>query len=184
MPERIYLIFMVVLAFISVNTLKLRRAVIYLGIFSLVSSFVYLLYGASDVAIAQAVIGSGISTVLYLIALKKYKIFTIYYTNADYNEINDGYIVKGRAKILRETEAFFTNIEMEPQIIYTTENYKSILTTKNYDLTIYQKGNQINLYGSSKDYKVDALEKHLMENSFGFMDFMFIRCELGEDIDA
>jgi len=71
--EKIFLIILVVLALVALNTPKLRRAVVYLGIFSLVSSFVYLLYGAPDVAIAEAVIGSTIATVLYLVALKKYK---------------------------------------------------------------------------------------------------------------
>lgn len=82
MTENIFLIALVVLAIVALNTKKLRRAVVYLGVFSLVSSFVYLLYGAPDVAIAEAIIGSTITTVLYLVALRKYQVFSIYYANS------------------------------------------------------------------------------------------------------
>ena len=74
--EQISLIMLIVLAIATVQTRKLRNAVIYLGVFSLGMSFVYILYNAPDVAIAEAVIGSTLATILYLVALKKYRIFT------------------------------------------------------------------------------------------------------------
>ncbi|MBF7097079.1 Na(+)/H(+) antiporter subunit B [Alkalibacter mobilis] len=180
MTEKIFLILMVVLAFIALNTQKLRRSVIYLGIFSLVSSFVYLLYGAPDVAIAEAVIGSAISTVLYLVALKKYRVFTIYYTNANYNQIRDGYIIRGRAQILREVESFFVRKEMEPQIIYTTEDYKKVLAEENFDLLIHQDYDQVRLYGNAEDYQLDALEAHMCENPNELLKTEFIKFEAGD----
>ena len=70
MTEKIFLIGLIVLAIAAVNTSHLRRSIIYLGIFSLISSLVYLFYGAPDVAIAEAVIGSSLTTVLFLVALK------------------------------------------------------------------------------------------------------------------
>lgn len=178
--EKMFLVMMVVLALISLNTSKLRRAVIYLGIFSLVSSFVYLLYGAPDVAIAEAVIGSAISTVLYLVALKKYQIFTIYYTNANYNQIREGSVVRGRAQVLRDVEKFYTDREMEPQIIYTTEEYQKVLSKKNFDLLIHQDSDQVVFYGNREDYHVDAYEEHVNSTSFELLSIRFVRFKAGD----
>ena len=75
----IALILLLITSVAAIQTRYLRHAVIYLGLFSLAIAFVYLLYHAPDVAIAEAVIGSTIATILYLVALQKYKIFTIYY---------------------------------------------------------------------------------------------------------
>ncbi|HAE61775.1 MAG TPA: hypothetical protein DCG38_05535 [Eubacteriaceae bacterium] len=184
MIEKIFLILMVVLALITLNTVKLRRAVIYLGIFSLVSSFVYLLYGAPDVAIAEAVIGSALSTVLYLVALKKYQVFTIYYTNANYNEIHDGYIIKGRAQILRDVERFFLKREMEPQIIYTTDDCDYVLSAKNFDLLIHQDYDKVKMYGCIEDYHVDAMQDYVAKNPYENLTVEFVRYEAGDQIDA
>lgn len=180
MIEKIFLILMVVLTVISLNTAKLRRAVIYLGIFSLISSFVYLLYGAPDVAIAEAVIGSAISTVLYLVALKKYQVFTIYYTNANYNQIRDRHTIRGRAQVLRDTEKFYSEREMEPQIIYTTEDYKTVLQRRNFDLLIHQNLDQVIFYGSRQDYHVDAFEEHVQKSPYELLKVTFVRIEAGD----
>jgi uncharacterized MnhB-related membrane protein len=179
MSEKVFLILMVMLAVLSLNTPKLRRAVIYLGILSLISSFVYLLYGAPDVAIAEAIIGSAISTVLYLVALKKYHVFTIYYTNANYNQITDSQITRRRAQVLRDVERFFTDREMEPQIIYTTHDYKYVLQKKNFDLLIHQDFDEVFFYGNKEDYQVDAFEEHVANAPYEPIRTTFVRYEAG-----
>ncbi|MPW25749.1 DUF4040 domain-containing protein [Alkalibaculum sp. M08DMB] len=184
MLEKVFLILTVVLAIISISTTKLRRAVIYLGLFSLVISFTYLLYSAPDVAIAEAIIGSALSTILYLVALKKFQVFTIYYTNYDYNEINYDHVTVRRGQILKDIEKFYVDREMEPQIIYTTENFKHILKTKNYDLLIYQKHSDFYIYGFEKDYQLDAIEGYFMNEDHGNLDINIIRCKEGEYNDA
>ncbi|NSW89206.1 MAG: DUF4040 domain-containing protein [Firmicutes bacterium] len=77
---KIFLGVMTVFALLAVQTHQLRRAVIYLGVFSLINSFAYVFYGAPDVSLAEAIIGSTLVTVLYLIALKKYKPLPTRYT--------------------------------------------------------------------------------------------------------
>lgn len=62
MTENIFLITLVVLAIIGFSA-KTAAGGGLVWVFSLVSSFVYLLYGAPDVAIAEAIIGSTITTV-------------------------------------------------------------------------------------------------------------------------
>jgi multicomponent Na+:H+ antiporter subunit B len=71
MLEQVLLILLVVLAVLAIRQKQMRTAVIYLAIYSLFCSAIYLLHAAPDVAIAEAVIGSTISTVLYLVALKR-----------------------------------------------------------------------------------------------------------------
>lgn len=69
---KIFLFLLLLFALIIIHTKIMIRGAIYLGIFSLISSLCFLMYGAPDVAIAEAIIGSTISTILYLVALYKY----------------------------------------------------------------------------------------------------------------
>lgn len=184
MLEKIFLILAVILSLLSLNTTKLRRAIIYMGLFSLVSSFVYLLYSAPDVAIAEAVIGSALSTVLFLVALKKIQVFTIYYINENNLEINDIHIVKAGTLMLRDIERIYAKKELEPLIIYTSEDYKYILETKNYDLLIHQKEDKVNIYGCAKDYQLDVIQHCLIEEQYENLEITIIPCEEEDDYDS
>lgn len=91
---------MVVLAFLSIQVKKPETAIIYLGIFSLLNAIVYLFYGAPDASLAEAVIGSALATVLYLIAIKRY--------NPSRNELSDGYFLRSsRNRSTRHQEVFW-----------------------------------------------------------------------------
>lgn len=71
MAEKIVLILMIVISILVIHQKHLRIAVIWLGVFSLLASVAYLFRHAPDVAIAEAVIGSTLATVLYLVVLRK-----------------------------------------------------------------------------------------------------------------
>lgn len=71
MTKEILLILLVVFALAILHQKRLRAAVIWMGVFSLLASVIYLYNHAPDVAIAEAVIGSTISTVLFLVVLRK-----------------------------------------------------------------------------------------------------------------
>lgn len=181
MTENIFLITLVVLAAVALNTKKLRRAVVYLGVFSLVSSFVYLLYGAPDVAIAEAIIGSTITTVLYLVALRKYRVFSIYYTSSTNDQ--DIQQLKNNSTFLKNLEDFLIKREIEPQIIYSTDPIETILDQENFDLAIHHSDQDIRIYGCAEDYQLDAVEKYLQTNH-GDLNIYLIRCVEGEDNEA
>ena len=68
---RIFLIFWLVSAIFIVRERKSVRLIIYLGIFSLISSLCFLLFGAPDVAMAEAVI-SAFSTIVFIVSFEKY----------------------------------------------------------------------------------------------------------------
>lgn len=65
----ISLIFLCVLAVATIATRNLIKATIFLSIFSLLMALCYLLMNAPDVAITEASIGAGISTLVFLAAL-------------------------------------------------------------------------------------------------------------------
>jgi uncharacterized MnhB-related membrane protein len=162
--KQISLILLVILAILAVQTEKLRRAVIFLGAFSLCISFVYMLYNAPDVAIAEAVIGCTLSTILYLVALRKFRIFTVFY-HVPSGEVEDSYYGKGPhsdfIKLLRE---FCTMQELDPQIIYTTDSKDVIMESNMYSVILEPAGANLFIHAHSENCKVDELELFLMGN--------------------
>lgn len=161
--KQIVLIFLVIMAICTVQTQRLRNAVIYLGVFSLSMSFVYVLYNAPDVAIAEAVIGSTLATILYLVALQKYKMFTIFF-HVHSGEVNDGhYTHRKHSEFIKLLEVFCAKQELEPQIIYTTDEKETIMEHHRYSVIIEDHDGTLTLYGHPENIKIEVLESFLME---------------------
>jgi len=66
-----FLIFWVASAVLIILEHKIVRLIIYLGIFSLITSGCFLLFAAPDVAMAQVVV-SAFSTIIFIVAFEKY----------------------------------------------------------------------------------------------------------------
>ncbi len=62
---------MIVAALVAVHLKNLAAAVVAAGLVSLFASVLYLLLAAPDVAMTEAAIGAGLSTVIFLYAVKK-----------------------------------------------------------------------------------------------------------------
>ena len=62
-----------VLAFVAIHNKKLSVAVLSAGVVSLFASVLYLLMAAPDVAMTEAAIGSGLSTLIFFYVLNKIK---------------------------------------------------------------------------------------------------------------
>ncbi len=77
MPNTLALILLAVLSILAaiyaVLTKKTLNAVIASGIISLSASIIYLILAAPDVAMTEATIGAGLTTVVFLYALKHVK---------------------------------------------------------------------------------------------------------------
>jgi uncharacterized MnhB-related membrane protein len=99
MIVKIFLAAMMVFALLSVKARQLRTAIIYLGIFSLINAVVYIFYGAPDVSLAEAIIGSTLATILYLIAIKKYKPAMVYHINEN-NKFSSGTLFGNKRQVL------------------------------------------------------------------------------------
>ncbi len=68
----VFYVLLIGFAVAAVMTERPVRGAIYLGVFSMASAFVFLVFSAPDVALAEVIIGSTLSTILYLVALYKY----------------------------------------------------------------------------------------------------------------
>lgn len=68
---RVLLLFWIASAVIIIHEQRFVRTIVYLGIFSLISSLCLLFFGAPDVAMAEAVV-SALSTIIFIISFEKY----------------------------------------------------------------------------------------------------------------
>ncbi len=64
-------IVMLIMAVMAIHNKKLEVAIIAAGVVSLFASVLYLLLAAPDVAMTEAAIGSGLSTVIFFYVLNK-----------------------------------------------------------------------------------------------------------------
>lgn len=159
--EILLLAALIVLAVVTVEAKKLRRAVIYVGAFSLLSSFVYLLYNAPDVAIAEAFIGCTISVVLFLTALKKYRIITIYYTATDEaaRPASETYCTR----LIDDLEDFLSGHDFEPQLIKTDLYDTSLHENEKFDLLVVNSGDTVSIYSSKTNYHTPMIREYLID---------------------
>ncbi len=70
-------VILIILVLIILKTKNLLKSIILLGVFSLIISLLYFVFHAPDVALAEAAIGSAISTFLFIIAIEKQKKFLV-----------------------------------------------------------------------------------------------------------
>ncbi len=69
----IFLVILVVIAILAMESKDLLHAAIILAGFSMVLVFIFFTMQALDVAIAEASIGAGVSTVFFVVAISKTK---------------------------------------------------------------------------------------------------------------
>lgn len=144
-------IVLLVLAVYVVLSDNLRHSIIYLGVFSLTMALTYLHFNAPDVALAEAAIGVGLTTVMYLVALKKIQIYDICYVNEE-GEFNDESIFEFRHQVIRPLEEFMEQTEeVEPQVTYTDNSIDTVIAEDNHDFIIQQQGSTTFLYGQKSD---------------------------------
>jgi len=70
----VFLLFLIVIAGLITIETKIIRLIVYLSIFSLISSVCFLFLGAPDVAMAEAVV-SAFSTIIFIVCFEKYYSF-------------------------------------------------------------------------------------------------------------
>jgi putative multicomponent Na+:H+ antiporter subunit B len=159
--EKVFYLILIIFAFMTVHTSKLRRAVVFLAVFSASSAFVYVLLGAPDAALAEAVIGSTLATIIYLATLQKYRVFTIYYTDMDKKAHRDIHISRKDSTILSLIEGFCFQRELEPQVIYTVESLERLKAKTGWDIIVRKKGRSITVHGKERNYHVNALKEYI-----------------------
>lgn len=175
-------ILMIIMAIATIQTPILRHAVLYLAVFSLLCSFAYLLYQAPDVAIAEAVIGCTLSTVLYLVALKKYTIFRVYYCNHSKTPQNQPFINAQKNSLVSMLQTYLINIELELDLINTTKSVKDLESSTAYDIIIEHSDKAIIIHGAESNYHFEGFKDYCMSHPDDNVTFMYIKEpeEMGE----
>lgn len=69
--EIVLFIFLIVMAIISLTVRNLLVAVVTLNVFSFISALIYVAMGAVDVGFTEAVVGAGVTGVLFIILILK-----------------------------------------------------------------------------------------------------------------
>jgi len=99
----IYILLLLFAAY-SVFAKNLKRAIIGFGVLGLWVSVAYMLYHAPDVAIAEAVISSVLTTILYIITIKNYDDVSVNLSNFDWKQdIPFGFVVISGALVVYMT---------------------------------------------------------------------------------
>lgn len=157
----IFLILMLLFAFLSVQARLMRTAVIHLGVFSLVSAMVYFLYKAPDVGLAEVIIGSTLTTILYLVAMQKYETITVYFrderkqTSKRRLAMEKQQGQRSRLKstpLLRQIEAYCQEQEYEMNLVWTTEPIEVLQENLGHDLIVVCQDDAEHLYAKGQNY--------------------------------
>ena len=157
MIRDLFYLSLIVFAILAMQSHSLRNAVIYLAVFSLVCSIVYLLLNAPDVAIAEATIGCTLSTILYLVALKKYRIFTVYYNCYFNDEEHLSTLQQERSQINQVLKDFTTSQELQLDLINTATSFTKLKESDTCDVVIFHSPNGIWLHGMKNSYQYQKL---------------------------
>ncbi|MBN2221846.1 MAG: DUF4040 domain-containing protein [Vallitaleaceae bacterium] len=164
MLKDILYISLIVFAILSIQTPVLRQAIIYLSVFSLLCSVAYLLQGAPDVAIAEAAIGCTLSTILFLVALKKYSIFTVYLNSYSIDSKTYEALEEERDKIQEQLQSFCRSSELQLDLIHTSSSFKHLKNTGNYDVILFHTNKGIWMHGLKNNYQYNEVIAYLKKN--------------------
>ncbi len=69
--EIIFFVFLIITALLALNVKNLLIAVITLSVFSFISALLYVVMGAVDVGFTEAVVGAGVTGVLFVVLIFK-----------------------------------------------------------------------------------------------------------------
>lgn len=160
MIEKICLVLMLLLAIVAIMSISLRNAVILIAIYSLLSSYVYLLYCAPDVAIAEAVIGAAFTAIIFWVAIKRHKQIRIYYvTSQKQNNVEGG---TEKRELLAKIKTFLEEKELQPAIIYAKDTLQDICGKDDFDYIVQETKESMILYGRKKDHHFEELQQKLI----------------------
>ncbi len=168
MIDLVIVLLMFAFAALAIQSNRLRLSVIALAIFSLLAALLFLVYAAPELAIAETVMGSGLVTLLYLTALKRYRVYTICVLSRLPEDIADEYISEVRkTDAIQELRKFCLRRERETQLIFSKQTVDDALANPRFDLVVETDLNTITIYGLIDDYMVVEMELMFQMRRFG-----------------
>jgi putative multicomponent Na+:H+ antiporter subunit B len=158
--ELLVMLIMAVFALLTIHTKQLRLAIIYLAVFSLLAALLYLLFAAPELAIAEAVIGSGLVSLLYLAALKRNRVYTIGVVVLPPPEklTDDIHNAVEQSRALHEVRRFFVRREVEVQLVFTELSVAEARANLLFDLVLSWDGQAVTAHTDDNNYIAVELE--------------------------
>ncbi len=155
----ICLVVLVILAVVLVMEVKARRMIILSSAFSMTIALAYILLAAPDVALAEIIIGSTLSTIILLVAVKKYRLFYLFYTGCEPSK-----------EIVCVVENIIFEHELEMSLIKSNQSIKAIKKEHAYDLIIDVRSGVPVIVGDEKSYIIEEIKAALKEAGVDFND--------------
>lgn len=171
---QVILVFIIVFAIASIQAKTLRQSVIFLSVFSLLCSFAYALYQAPDVAIAEAAIGCTLSTVLYLVAIKKFRIFRVYYSHhiTHPEALPESHVLRNNMETMMI--GYLKEKELELDMINTDKKFDDIHGKHDYDVIIEHTDDGMHMYGAQSNYLYDGLTTYLIDHNAFHIEYEYL----------
>lgn len=163
MLEFLVMAIMAVFAILAIHTRQLRLAIIYLAVFSLLTALLYLLFAAPELAIAEAVIGSGLVSLLYLAALKRNRVYTIAMVLVPMPDrlLDSMHQAVEQSLALQEIRRFFVQREVEVQLVFTNLPLAAARLDAHFDLVLSWDGSLMTAHTDDDNYIAVELEMML-----------------------
>ncbi len=146
----VMLLLLIILAVAVVAVGKLRIAAIAFGLFSVVAALCYLMLAAPDVALAEAIIGSTISTIIFLVGIRKYRVCTVCILPSD---------AAMESKMNDIIDRCTAQKELEPHYIH--KHSKKEMEVMFYDIGYELRRNRVILYGEPQNYLIKDITDEL-----------------------
>ena len=151
----------VISAFTIVVTEKMVMCVIVSGALSAVCAFVFVIIGAPDVALAEIAIGSTLSTIIYLVALQKYRAFRVLYTlEPGTSDVEDA------EKLLSKLENLLKGQDFEPEIIASEEDFEKMVSDHSCDMIVSFLSSEVVIYMQRDSRYAHVIEAELSKTEF------------------
>lgn len=151
------LVLILLLAIMAVESTNLKTAVLALGMFSMILSVVYLLESAPDVALAEAAIGSTLSTIILLVALKNYKVFHVCLNDDEFREGQDTSVLSDAELLIKLVDDYCQLKELDMHLDVRHGHLDTAISTHRYDLVIHRTDEGDILYGRARNYHAASL---------------------------
>lgn len=146
-------VLIVIMAIASLKTEALRSAIIFYGILSLLTSFLFLIYLAPDVALAEAIIGSGLVTLVFLLALRQYRVYRVCFVEQSSIIDADKSIRQAEHdQITASIEQFCKARELELQLVISRRPLAIESENSNYDIVLARAGDgHLEIHGNEEN---------------------------------
>ncbi len=135
------LLLLLILSAIIIITHKLRLAIILMGSCSMIAALVYMFLAAPDVALAEAVIGSSLSTIILLAGTQKYRVCTVCALPSETKMEMKLWVSINRCAAKKELEANLVHVKTQEE-----------LHDHFYDIGYELSKDEIILYGEEGSY--------------------------------